>query len=444
MSIFERPTLFNISQEIIDQQENIFGIALESIFSKIKVKLEKGELDTHNLRDSKELLELVTLIGNRTGLKVKIIHNQALAAILPFYSNKNHVLIHKYYRGNFKIADQEKILKEANRKKGHVDLKKATVSGLFSEYSNHLHLDFKSLFLVLKLSPAEVTAITLHELGHAFYACEYANRIDTVNQVLSNLAAEMTNKKEKDLTYIYRELKSINEKVTEEDVDKIVNGNKIIAGYTFYSVLLDNEVLHEKKQSRVDKYDETAFEQLADNFAARFGYGRQLIIALDKLHRFGYSPEKSKSAAMITEMLMTLDFIFMIIATATLFITILPLGVLMGLITYLNFMGYGENFKDYTYDELKVRYNRIRQEYIQNLKSDDLSKDEIKLILDDIYVIDKIMDETSRFSPLLSKLSNLLVSSNRQAKNAIRGEQLLEELAFNDLYVKSAEFKLMT
>jgi lipid A disaccharide synthetase len=75
------------------------------------------------------------------------------------------------------------------------------------------------------------------------------------------------------------------------------------------------------------------------------------------------------------------------------------------------------------------------------LKRMDLDKKMLANIVEDIYAVDEIINNTYQYSTIFNKLSNLVFTSNRNANNSIKEQQLLESLASNDLFIKSAELK---
>lgn len=292
------------------------------------------------------------------------------------------------------------------------------------------------------MSSSEVTAIILHELGHAFYVCEYADRLESNNQILANVARQLhSNKADKNMTHIFKELKSINDEISEEDVDALVNGTRVVAGVKWFKILVGSV----DKQLSQDKYDETSFEQLADNFASRFKYGRPLITGLDKLSKAYGTPEKSRSTRIYLMALEAIYFVYsgMLMGSIALGFTMFLPFVMGALLFSLAISLAGEKNIDYTYDSLRVRYKRIRNEMVELLKSDDLESKEIKTILESIRISDRTIEETGKYKSIFNMLANFLIPSNRKAKNSIVEQQVLEELAFNDLFIKSAELKTL-
>jgi hypothetical protein len=438
--LLSRSTL-KIGLEMIDFQNDTFGRDLEKVLTTIQGNVLGNKYkDSVDLEGSKEVKELLDLVFDRLGINSIIVSDSTAAAVMPFYANKNHVFLDNYWRGNFTLKDQEKLLRVSNGKKGYVNNDKATLGGIFSEYQHTVYMNFDDLFGTLKLSPAEVTAVYLHELGHVFYTCSYSDRLETTNQVLTNVAVTIANKKEKtDVAYIYRELKTINNKVTEEEIDKLINGNKIIAGVTWFNVIVGSV----DEQTDNGTYSQTSSEQLADNFASRFGYGKYLIIGLDKMHRHYGSPEKSKA---LMRFLNFVTFFYFILGVGATFFFLtagaIPIGLFVGILTFIFLRVNGEDMKSYTYDELKIRYKRIRNETIEMFKSMKMSDSKAKELLEELEYMDRTIEETYKYSIYMNSLANFLFKSASKAEKSIKEQQLLEELTFNDLFIKSKQLEL--
>ena len=118
-------------------------------------------------------------------------------------------------------------------------------------------------------------------------------------------------------------------------------------------------------------------------------------------------------------------------------------GLLAALIVKCILAGSGEEGRDYTYDKLKMRYMRIRNDLVEALKDPELNKDEVKSIITNIYAVDFIVKDRIEYNTLIDGFLNIFSSSDRNAGKSIREEQLLEELATNMLFVKAAELRLL-
>jgi hypothetical protein len=434
--LFRRSNI--IAQEVIDQQDNSFGIQIESIVTKITADLE-GDYSTH-------VTALETLIYNRLGLKVELVTTSFPALILVTPPNISNVLTLRNLK-NLNPATLNEIASIDKDQHGFIDLKKAKVGGVFSKHKNTVFINFKILTQTHKLTDAEVTALILHELGHAFTCYEYADRLESSNQVLTNVARSILGNKEDKFTYTLKELKSLDDNVTEEDVETIINGNKIIASYKLYKLVIGNMV----SNSSSGIYDKTAMEQLADQFATRFGYGRQEIFALEKLElEFRKSINSSKNV--INMVLVTLYGTLLASVIITIAAGGLPFAIANVLILSVVF-GLGNNvyteslrvtgdkYQDYNYDEIRVRYKRIRNEFVDMLKDANLPKEDAKNILVQIQEIDSVINSVGSYKTLFNSISNALFKENRLVKKEIDEQKLLEDLAHNDLFLKAAEFK---
>ncbi len=440
----------NISTEVINFQNDDFGIKLEETITVIQNKLfeqkEKSSLFNKVKVSIKPETDILTkLIFDRLGLKVRFIINDFFlpAAIMPFYLNENHIFLKDLYKEGYIHTDSshKDIFNKIKKKpivEGTVNVEKAKVGGIFSEYENDLFMNFENLILSNNLTPQEVTAVLLHELGHGFYACEYSNRLEENNQILINSLEQLFTKKDKsDLTYVYKEIKKVNDKVSESDIDGLVNGERLIPGLKLFKIISGTVT----SQLTNKKYNETSFEQLADNFSSRFGYNKPLVSALQKLT--GYTPFlaylilflKTYEQARVLFLLL-----FVISSPMAVFLKILQSIYFLLLIGYI-FYYEGEGGKDYTYDNLKIRYKRIRNDLVERLKSEKISKESNNYIINNIKELDNIILNTPVPETIFKKIIDYVIPFNSKAKASISEQQLMEDLVANDLFIKSQQLK---
>lgn len=428
-----------MANESIATQIDGFGERLEGLFKIIVDEINSGALKhPRDFENNVILLRISEAIEERLGIKVKFITNTELAAIMPFYSNKNHIFLNDFFRGNFDLHDQNKVLKEIAGKKGTVNLEEARVGGIFSEYVHPLYLNIYQLVQSFKMTPSMLTGILLHELGHAFYACYYSDRTDENNQVLASIARHLMNREKGDIEYVYREVSKFYKDVTKEDADKIVNGPRIVAGAVWFKIAVGSvKSLYGEKT-----YNQTAFEQRADNFASRFGYGKALTLALDNLPVEIFA--RSTSAAVFIALYNSLAFIatFML-AASMFFVGAIGHAIVLGCmwIVFLNLSR--EDVRDHTYDNLSVRYKRIRHDIIDQLKNPDLPNSKVRELIDMISVSDAAISGVKNYKSLPEVLANFVFSGSRNASQAINQQQLIEALSNNDLFVKAAEIKTL-
>lgn len=447
MELLLKPQSRLIALEMVDLQDNSFGLQLEKAVAQIKEGIDCGAIKTYDdLIQTKLPIEIETLIFKRTGLNMELIVNYRPASILSFFFNEHHIFVKPRLRGQFTIKNKEDVINQAIDKKGYVDLKKAKVGGLFSEYTNRLYINFHILVKEFKLSVSEIVAIILHEVGHAFYICEFSDRLESTNQILANVAKEVLSERaNKNLTYIYKELKSINDKVTEQDVNDIVNGNKIVAGYKLFKVVTGSVV----SQVANATYDQTAFEQMADHFPSQFGYGRPLITALDKMRDYFDNELESRTyntfniLMCVFKILMTTVFLIVIIVAGGAELAALIAAIIIASIISLASEKQEEDLNELSYDTLRNRYKSIRNNYITVLKNLDISREDITNIVENVYIIDEIIKRTEHSRKSYEVIASLLSTKARKTNNSIREQQLLETLAANDLYLASAQFRTL-
>lgn len=436
-----------LATEAIDfQRKDSFGKELEKIFKEIKDFVLDSSLGYDNVRIELQKADyaerLSALVLARLGIKVKFIFNtNRFASCLSFYLNKNHILLENIISDQFRIDEQEKILTISNNEKGWIDLKQAKVGGVFSKYEHRLYLNAAFMFMVreLNFNEKDATAIVLHELGHLFTNLEFSDRLERTNQVLASLANNLRTKSSKEQrSYL---LKQLSKDLNDGELKNLENeNNRLILGVTIFR----RYVQFVKSQLPNDIYNHTSNEQLADNFTARFGYGKELILAMDKINTLVGEPEKIRAMRVfnaVGSFIVLFSTMGLSIASIFLGCFLAPLFTLLLLAVVLNYAG--EANKEFEYDDIKIRYKRIRQQYIEMISQLQLSKAELKDVIDNVEVMDKIIKDTVVYRTLWDKIANVVFSKNRHAKADIELQQLIEDLTHNDLFLASAKLQTL-
>lgn len=427
--------------ELISFQNDDFGARLEIVMTELHKKIRDNVYPAgENIRRTQEVKQLEQMTKERLGLTVSIETNEHLAAIIPFYPNRHHIFLSEFWRGNISLRDQNRILDRKDVQHGTVNTDKARLTGIFSEYVNETFMHFRDLVKYYDLTPPEMTAVYLHELGHGWDGCEYADRLESNNQVIAEVFRHITDRGDKtDMKYVYKELRKVNEEITEKEIDSLVNGNKVIAGYTWFKVCVGGV----NSQMSNKTYDKTSFEAASDSFANRFGYGRAIVTALEKLHKDQRFFMSSKTGAVV-------GYIGSAIANCAilgLILTLIGAGSVL-VAVYLSFFlaislrMSGSDLKDLTYDELKVRYGRIRNDMIEFLKRSNTPDEKMKEIILSIKEVDSIMETIGTGRTFLGDVADIMFSGASQASRSIKEQQLLENMISNDLFLASSELKL--
>lgn len=322
-----------------------------------------------------------------------------------------------------------------DNKRGSIDNEHAKVGGIFSTYVHNLYIDIFSNVKELGLTPRELAAIILHEVGHTYTYYEFSDKIDATNRVLSDISAAIKDGKTDVMHYKFKELsKELDE--DEDYFDDVANAsNKTIMGMRFFK----KYAKYVGTQMSNVKYTETASEQLADNFAARFGYGRDLIMGLDKLYS-KYTPDRNSKIYYTLETI-TLFWIALrpiVFVAVTMFS--IPLGVLYGIFVLAVMFMMGTENMDYTYDNVYTRYERIKHQLVALLKLQDLNKEDTANLLKQIDTIDEIVNSTRDYTSIATVISDFIYTRHSEAKEQVLLEKALERLAHNDLFTMSARF----
>lgn len=425
--------------EMIDFQTNDkFGRDMELHITEI-ISAVKENIQAKEIAKLEALKSLETTIFKRLKLRVKIITHQHLAAIIPLYSNQHHIFVDKKWHGQIDLKDQAKFLEDMHGKRGYVDTKNATLGGFFSEYEHSVYMNFTELVNTFKMEAGEITAILLHELGHGFYACEYSDRTATINQIFANLSKEMAkDKTRRNPEYIYKELKKINPETKKELIEDVVTGTRVVPSAAVFKYTMET-VTHQLENN---KYDDTAFENLADNFAARFGYGSMLVSSLKKLNDVFPEDSMRRMGFWMTVGIITATIL---VSIAMVFAGMITGGIFYGylglVMTWAMFSTAGEQGRDYTYDDLKIRYKRIRDQLVQQIKAKKFEVKDAITLVKEIEYMDDLIKTTGQYRSSLDFIMNYIRPANYRAKKSIERQQLLEDLATNELFIQSLKLQ---
>lgn len=447
-----------VKMEMIDfQLKDKIGFELEEIIGKIESKIEKGFTDLE-VQKLPEVLELQNSIFKRFKLKVVINTVELDAAIIPFFLGENSIFLKKFLRKQKLFAEQDEKI-ETGFARGFVDETNVVLGGVFSEYPHTLYMNF-SVLHSYGLKTKEVVAVLLHELGHAFYSCAYSSRMDRSNQILSGALRKGNSKdKNKFTEVVYKELKGTHQSIRKEAVENLTSSNPAILCKGAYEILAE-VVLQQQEDG---KYDDSSFEQMADNFSSRFGYGEYLVTSLEKLHPGGlknkYFYDAMSSASLTLAIVYTFfntlgQMLFwgeVLGGVGNIFIKVagfFRLFELCAKFIWIIFLGYfliktsGEAGRNLTYDELEKRYNRIRAQIIEAIKNKEIPKKDAIALIESAEAIGLLIKEVEPYRGPLDFMFNTFNPRDRRAKNSIARQQAIEDLLTNDLFLTSMKLKV--
>lgn len=437
--IMSRKGSIGLALEVISYQNRFteLEVLITSLTELVKRSRNKGSFieDTQTKEISAKIESAIfKRFGIRTFFNVNV--HPIVGAVIVLPINNNHVLVDKDYHGDFLLDEHSRIVNTFNDKKGSIDIASAKVSGIFSQYEHKLYFSAWENVLTFNLTVEEQCAIILHEIGHVFTYYLLSDRMSRINQVLADLNRDINDNKEDKILYHYKELDLLTE--GSANYEELINtkDRKILGIKLFKKFNLSVSTLMKN-----GKYDQTSSEQLADMFSARFGYSKELITGLDKLH-IEYSSARNTS---IYRLVMGAEIFFITWRSLGLIVLVAAghpvIGLLHGLFSVFLLSRAGSEYKDYTYDDVKQRYLRIKQQLVSAFKDNRLAEEEAKSLLSQLEVVDSIIEQTKDSEFLLKPLADFIFSKNKSAREDIVLQQTLEKLANSDLFALAAKFK---
>lgn len=442
-------TVDNVSMEAIAFQDNKFGLALEAVFEKVLVnKLSAQDLDEQFAPEFNAIIKQFTNLPIQVNFKTTFIEKVTVGgpAIYIDTFTPRHIFNDKNTREGMSDLGEKNIVKmletiKQNNLKNTIDLKRAWVTGIFAEVP--IRMIFPQSFVYgRKLTVKELTAVMLHEIGHAFTVCEYANRVNTTNQVLAGLMRSSIEDAPSVQEIVFKQAGEL----LFYDEKTFVVAEEITDTQAKFVVILNAVEKRSKSENSTTHYDFVSCEQQADQFAARMGYGRYIVTGLDKAfdnpldknaiarHYVGFCEVMFpliKRGITVMSMVALGPQVYLLAATLTVF--------LFGLMMYQA----GELNRNHTYDSTRVRYLRVREDILTRIKDKKIAPEMVKELLEDIAAIDKVLDgllktETKKY---LEIASNYIFKKHRDAHDARQLQRQLEELASNDLYRVAAKLR---
>lgn len=437
----------NVAMETIDFQDGKFGEELDEYFTKL---LDKCKIKSDIVKFADPDL-LSSIIKKHTKLKIKVdfvSDDDYFASIILPSINLNHFLLdHKTFSSQsttsvikYAMPELLKAIKE-NEGRAGVDTRTGKVYGVFEDLEALLGLP-PSEILYQNLTPRELSATVLHEVGHLFNYFRYFSQTYKTNQVLAFISRNMTN----DKPYVDRE--EILYKTMEVLGVSLNNVKDLALECNSVKIIL---ALSEQRQNTLKsemnswKYDITANEQMADMYVARQGYGKEMVSNLSKSAPW-LNEEKSILRAMSyfslnTELFQAFSLNGFAVAGAVVSGAI-PSVIVVGLagIAYTAIMLFGNKTSDqnFTYDTEVTRFKRIREQLISYLKT-KRSKDKVKVITADIKEIDYLISIILPQRTVFNMVADYLFSDSNQVRKSMVLQRHLEELASNDLFLGAAK-----
>jgi hypothetical protein len=427
------------------QRTSLFAgdtVALESIafqrdqmlFKELTLWFKAAEkVAVKDLPDSDLALQLPGIIKHHTGLNCVVYFQggEYDLACSPPMATPNNVFWNRldmWVRELIGTADADKILADTSKKPiGTVDIKRGKVGGVFSDMQNILMLP-PELAVSKKYDAEEKAGGVIHELGHLFAFFEYITAALTTNYILSAISKQYdTVTSVKDREVLLTKIKS-QQKLHDLDAAALAKSNdkKVVEVVVITSIAKE---LHSEIGSNV--FDINGWELMADQYAARQGAARQVVTFLDKLYK-GSGSIKYRS----------LPVYLFCEAVKVASLVVAPFSGGLSLIVFAGLaMRDSVELSDTLYGTLKTRFGRMRDQLVAELKEKGLSDERQQGLAQDIQVIDDLLKDFKERQQLLGYVLDFISPFQRQRISQEQLQRQLEQLAHNELFVRSAALK---
>lgn len=437
-----RKSIYRIAKEnILFQNNDSFGYKLEAVITEIREKLK----DKENI--SNELKQIEEIVFDRLKMKIKLkVKGGPVAATAPFIVSSMHALYNYRFQNIpffrlFNLNLNNGSLGKLNDKTGFIDYDKVELGGVFSEQQTVVWIDFPELFSTYKLTTPEITAVLLHELGHVFHIFSYSVKLETTNSVLNEIIKAKTESRQLRQDVVYKKLKTINPELREKEVDSLLSGTGVAGSVEWIRLVTGSDSNLVKSQTFNSKYDNTTSERLADDFASKFGYGKHVMLALEKF------PSQSYTEQPFYQLNQLIFELASMVATYGIGVSLLGIAPVVMVTTIASFVllklsNSGEDSKDYTYDNGFRRYKRIRNSIIEIIKDPDLDKVTVNNYINAIEIIDSVLAKTTNKEDIYDLIMNYIYPKSKNTAENILQQQELEDLANNDIFLRAAQLRI--
>lgn len=435
---------FMIDLQAIAHQDSKF---YDDITAEVeKLRGESGDYTESQRRDFNLAIE--QLVEKRTGIRliVKVVDYDEFSILIPEFDANSPLLQDYIPKG---LIDSSSTIREvtaaANKQAaGQVDLEGARVSGFFTKLPPMTL--YVSGYRISQTGPAamtprEVAALILHEIGHMFNYFDFFVRFRTANQIMLTAIREL----DKTTDFNKREI-IVRQAATSLNAGPDLDAKELSEkkNETIMVVLVSNVARHIKSQNGLGGYDLTTCESQADAFAARFGSGAALVSGLFKLYK-DYDDISSRPTAIyvIVEMIKFVRF-FMTAALTTFFVSVGSFGfaaltAFIGGVGMMALLWMDSN--DSRYDKPAYRFKRVRDQLVSRLKDKNLPKEVAASLQADIAAIDGIRDMTKDRTQWLELAYDYIWPSAVSKRKSIEFQQGLEAMNSNELFVFADKLK---
>lgn len=445
MSLFDGS--LELSNEMMVNENNWSMIKSgfhEELTSTIKYIVETETPRTF-YRDKENQKKITDVIKKYTGINVVISAEYKCFAMMPPDLNKNHTLIDNIHR---RFYENKELKKQKGTIEALVDIKNFRIGGAFQDVKVELFLDPAMMWGTglshhIALTPAEVSAVILHEVGHMFSYFALAAHTYSINLPMLGTLNRIANTPDTEkVEIILKEWNDSDNTLTKVDVKELANKDKQV----IVTALVSNQVKDTKTLMKQREYEEVNAEHLADKFAVRCGAGAEVTTALNKIFTiYGTRQTRGTISYLFNEFISG----FALFAYARYVVSSLmalnpvttPILLMLGAISIFIILSNNTNSGGGTYDTDINRFGRMRNDMVSMLKDKEIDKAVGKRIRDGIATIDKIVSKYRENKSLVGMIGDMIIGSHRRLLSQTEFYKELEKLSANSLFVAAYDLR---
>lgn len=445
MSLFDGS--LELSNEMMVNENNWTMIKSgfhEELTSTIKHIVETETPRTF-YRDKENQKKITDVIKKYTGINVVISAEYKCFAMMPPDLNKNHTLIDNIHR---RFYENKELKKQKGVIEALVDIKNFRIGGAFQDVKVELFLDPAMMWGTglshhIALTPAEVSAVILHEVGHMFSYFALAAHTYSINLPMLGTLNRIANTPDTEkVEIILKEWNDSDNTLTKVDVKELANKDKQV----IVTALVSNQVKDTKTLMKQREYEEVNAEHLADKFAVRCGAGAEVTTALNKIFTiYGTRQTRGTISYLFNEFISG----FALFAYARYVVSSLmalnpvttPILLMLGAISIFIILSNNTNSGGGTYDTDINRFGRMRNDMVSMLKDKEIDKAVGKRIRDGIATIDKVVSKYRENKSLVGMIGDMIIGSHRRLLSQTEFYKELEKLSANSLFVAAYDLR---
>lgn len=445
MSLFDGS--LELSNEMMVNENNWSMIKSgfhEELTSVIKFIVET-ETPRSFYRDKENQKKITDVIKKHTGINVVISAEYKCFAMMPPDLNKNHTLIDSIFRQYY---DNKELKKQKGTIEAFVDIKNFKIGGAFKDVKVELFLDPAMMWDTshayrVALTPAEVSAVILHEVGHMFSYFALAAHTYSINLPMLGTLNRIANTPDTEkVEIILKEWNDSDNTLTKVDVKELAGKDKQV----IVTALVSNQVKDTKTLMKQREYEEVNAEHLADKFAVRCGAGAEITTALNKMFVvYGTRQTRGTIGYLFNEFIAGFTLFmctgWVVGAVATFNPITTPIMLMLGGLGIFKVLVQNTNTGGGTYDTDIDRFGRMRNDMVSMLKDKEIDKAVGKRIREGIATIDKVVSKYKENKSIIGMLGDMVIGSHRRLLSQTEFYRELEKLSANNLFVAAYDLR---